>query len=261
MYDCARKPSINFSCIVDQSYDSKELDGIQGCGTNITWLYYLAFILMVSLVFLNLFIAIILEGFAASATEQKVRVGDDCQEAFTRVWRKYDPFALGMIDIRKLEHLILDLIVEELEEKNKNNTFSINFNLHRFKALNLYTKWKRDMISEEEGQEFFKNWEKNFKYQRYLRRQMDKFIISLQIPLYFDLQKIQFHDTFNGIIRVAYQLIHESNVDMRELAIETKKRVGEELGKLEKIQPGSHDFWQLSLRDREQFLEEIDPDF
>ena len=78
MYDCARQPSINFSCIVDQSYDSKELDGIQGCGKKITWFYFLAFILMVSLVFLNLFIAIILEGFAASATEQKVRVGDDC---------------------------------------------------------------------------------------------------------------------------------------------------------------------------------------
>ena len=56
-----------------------------------------------------------------------------------------------MIDIRELEHLILDLIVEELEEINKNDTFSINFNLHRYKALNLYTKWKRDMISEEEG--------------------------------------------------------------------------------------------------------------
>ena len=70
---------------------------------------------MVSLVFLNLFIAIILEGFAASATEQKIRVGDDCNEAFVRAWRKYDPWALGIIDTKDLEPLILDLIVEELE--------------------------------------------------------------------------------------------------------------------------------------------------
>ena len=72
---------------------------------------------MVSLVFLNLFIAIILEGFAASATEQKIRVGDDCLESFSKVWCKYDPLALGVIDVEKLEQVILDLVVDELEQK------------------------------------------------------------------------------------------------------------------------------------------------
>ena len=52
---------------------------------------------MVSLVFLNLFIAIILEGFAASATESKIRVGDDCIDAFNKAWCKYDPLAEGVI--------------------------------------------------------------------------------------------------------------------------------------------------------------------
>jgi len=32
--------------------------------------------------------------------------------------------------------------------------------------------------------------------------------------------------------------------------------VGEELRKLEMVEPGSHDFWLLSLREREEFLEE-----
>ena len=58
---------------------------------------------MVSLVFLNLFIAIILEGFAASASEQKIRIGDDSLEAFCRAWQKYDPHALGLADIWELE--------------------------------------------------------------------------------------------------------------------------------------------------------------
>ena len=57
---------------------------------------------MVSLVFLNLFIAIILEGFAASATESKIRVGDDCIDAFNEVWIKYDPLAEGMIGALEL---------------------------------------------------------------------------------------------------------------------------------------------------------------
>jgi len=45
------------------------MNGLQGCGNPAAYFYFVAFILMVSLVFLNLFIAIILEGFAASASE------------------------------------------------------------------------------------------------------------------------------------------------------------------------------------------------
>ena len=217
---------------------------------------------MVSLVFLNLFIAIILEGFAASATEQKIRVGDDCQDAFVKVWCQYDPFAIGLMDISKLEQLILDLIVEELEFMKNHDTLSINFNLHRFKALKLYTQWQRDMISDEEYEDnFFKDWHKNSSKHLYLKREMTRFISSLQIPLYFGLQKIQFNDTLNSIIRVVYQLLHEQTFSMRKEAIETKQRVGEQLGKLEKIKQGTKEFWLLSLREREEFLELTNPEF
>ena len=41
---------------------------------------------MVSLVFLNLFIAIILEGFGSAAAELNIRVGEDCMEAFVKAW-------------------------------------------------------------------------------------------------------------------------------------------------------------------------------
>ena len=47
----------------------------------------------------------------------------------------------------------------------------------------------------------------------------------------------------------------------REKAIATKKRIGDELKKLEMVTPGSPAFWQLSLREREEFLEETDPNF
>ena len=69
MQDAARFPSIQFQCMDSQTHESKVANGIQGCGNSAAYLYFVAFILMVSLVFLNLFIAIILEGFAASAQE------------------------------------------------------------------------------------------------------------------------------------------------------------------------------------------------
>lgn len=162
MHDCARQPDITFNCIEDQTYESKQLNGMQGCGSKISNFYFVAFILMVSLVFLNLFIAIILEGFAASATEQKIRIGDDCLEVFSKAWCKYDPFAVGVIDAEKLEHLILDLIVEEFDQKKKSGAVSVYFNLHKFNVLFLYAKWQRGLISDEErNQDFFRNFERN----------------------------------------------------------------------------------------------------
>ena len=67
-----------------------------------------------------MFIAIILEGFAASASEQKIRVGDESFEAFQRAWLKYDPNGTEMTNVENLEQLILDLIVEEMETLQKN---------------------------------------------------------------------------------------------------------------------------------------------
>ena len=66
---------------------------------------------------------------------------------------------MGLADIWELEEIILDLIEEELEEKKNSDVTSINFNLHKNKALEFYTKWKRNLITEEEKQDFFKNWE------------------------------------------------------------------------------------------------------
>ena len=82
-----------------QSYESKQELGLQGCGSGAAYIYFMAFILIVSLVFLNLFIAIILEGFAGAATESKLRIGEESFDAFNRAWKKYDPFALGLINV------------------------------------------------------------------------------------------------------------------------------------------------------------------
>ena len=80
---------------------------------------------MVSLVFLNLFIAIILEGFAKSQSESKIRIKDDSFEAFIHAWSKYDKQAKGVLDSSLLEDLIMDLIVEEIEIMKKKKVRSL----------------------------------------------------------------------------------------------------------------------------------------
>lgn len=97
MYDAGRQPAVNFDCMESQTYESKQEIGIQGCGSSASVLFFFSFIMMVSLVFLNLFIAIILEGFAESSLEQQVRINEECLTAFAETWRKYDPIATGLV--------------------------------------------------------------------------------------------------------------------------------------------------------------------
>ena len=46
--------------------------------------------------------------------------------------------------------------------------------------------------------------------------------MSLQIPLYFGLSKVNFHDTLNAIIRRVYFILHDLNVSDRMMIIEKK---------------------------------------
>lgn len=63
MYDCARPRDVLFQCSVEkQTFEEQQIDGINGCGHPIAYVYFVGFMLVVSLIFLNLFIAIILEG-------------------------------------------------------------------------------------------------------------------------------------------------------------------------------------------------------
>ena len=75
---------------------------------------------------------------------------------------------------------------------------------------------------------------------------MKKFIMSLQIPLYYSMSKVNFHDTLNAIIRRVYFILHELEVEQRRMIIETKTLAGENLKEDEKMKVGSPEFWNLN---------------
>lgn len=71
MYDCGRPRSIVFDCKETQTYEELQVDGIQGCGSPAAaYAYFISFMVVVSLIFLNLFIAIILESFNSAEVEE-----------------------------------------------------------------------------------------------------------------------------------------------------------------------------------------------
>jgi len=80
MFDCARERAIDFQCVRDPSYEEIQANGGEpnGCGSRLTALFYfISFILIVSLIFLNLFIAIILEGFSKSSRAENMRIKEE----------------------------------------------------------------------------------------------------------------------------------------------------------------------------------------
>lgn len=76
MFDSSRVYSIQYQCVEDEDYDRiiadgrspDAVDGPKGCGTGFAIAFHLLFQVIVSQVFLNLFIAIILEAFFGQAS-------------------------------------------------------------------------------------------------------------------------------------------------------------------------------------------------
>ena len=140
----------------------------------------------------------------------------------------------------------MDLVQEELALKAKDrNIHSINFNLSDFKAITLYTKWKRDLVTQEEQKEFFKDFEKNQRRQSFLSREMRRFISQLSIPLYYGFKQVQYHDTLNGIVRQIYTFMHKKVVLDRKERIQTKLQIGEKLKADEAMQKYSEEFFMM----------------
>ena len=53
-------------CIADQPYDSIQTDGMLGCGSPIAYIYFISFMLLISMMMMNLFVAVVIEGYAES---------------------------------------------------------------------------------------------------------------------------------------------------------------------------------------------------
>jgi len=96
-----------------------------------------------------MFIAIILQGFASSEQEEKMRLSDDTIKKFIETWESFDPRASGMINVDLLEQLLIELTMGEiklmpkLEIEDKGKT--VYFNLHKHSKLLLYVKLKRGL--------------------------------------------------------------------------------------------------------------------
>ena len=87
MYDSIRSKSITFDCSEDLSFKERNGEDPIVCGPGgASRFYFITFMILVSFIFINLFIAIILESFADSTAEEGLQVGGETMTLFNELW-------------------------------------------------------------------------------------------------------------------------------------------------------------------------------
>mmetsp|Transcript_44960 Transcript_44960/g.43535 ORF Transcript_44960/g.43535 Transcript_44960/m.43535 type:complete len:109 (+) Transcript_44960:219-545(+) len=98
------------------------------------FLFFYSYFFLAVLIFLNLFVAIILDGYSETQNKESRTFNNDCLNHFLTIWSDFDPEATGFIKIAKF-HEFLTVLGDPLGFEP---VFArINFLKKRF-VLNLY---------------------------------------------------------------------------------------------------------------------------
>jgi hypothetical protein len=101
MFDLARTYSLTNQCREGENYESMMQNGGEpfGCGSPIAFGFFLIFQILVSQIFVNLFIAIIIDGFLGQSNQFELPIEQYSLYEFVKIWTKYDSEASGFIRI------------------------------------------------------------------------------------------------------------------------------------------------------------------
>lgn len=81
-----------------------------GCGADFAAvIYFYTYLVLVNLIFMNLFIAVILEGYEENKASENRLFKVEARNLFTRVWSEFDPEASGFIPISDLVPFLFKL--------------------------------------------------------------------------------------------------------------------------------------------------------
>jgi hypothetical protein len=104
--------TLHNQCNPNPTYESFKENNYKpvGCGLPFTVMaYFYSYILIVSVTFLNLFIAVILDGYFTTVEGEKNIFNHTKLEKFRTAWASQDPRGLGFINKSGISKLLLDL--------------------------------------------------------------------------------------------------------------------------------------------------------
>lgn len=108
MFALSKEKQEDFFCINDPSYKDYMIHGeAVGCGDpNLAYAFFIIFIVSINLVLLNLFIAVVLQGFSDVQSADMCRITDYHINKFINVWSEFDPDGTSFIPVDKIGDLM-----------------------------------------------------------------------------------------------------------------------------------------------------------
>ncbi|XP_046590427.1 voltage-dependent calcium channel type A subunit alpha-1 isoform X6 [Neodiprion lecontei] len=86
----------------------KEDNAAEGCGSNLTYGYFVSFIFFCSFLMLNLFVAVIMDNFDYLTRDSSI-LGAHHLDEFVRIWAEYDPNATGKIHYTEMYDMLKNM--------------------------------------------------------------------------------------------------------------------------------------------------------
>lgn len=112
MADVSKKKDIDYDCIENPTYRDYIQAGhtTVGCGSDLSQGFFMLYVFWCSLILVNLFIAVTLQGFSDVQREDSCRITDFHIVKFVEVWSDIDPDGTGYIHISQAGQLMRSLI-------------------------------------------------------------------------------------------------------------------------------------------------------
>ena len=96
-------------CVKEQSHESFIADGPKECGNFGSFIFFTIFIIIIQMMMLNLFIAVVVEGFASTNKEHTGTVTSVDYQKFVDQWLLIDHNATGWISLENIVFLLHEL--------------------------------------------------------------------------------------------------------------------------------------------------------
>ena len=112
MFSVSRKRSIFYECISSPTYEDYAANNFVtiGCGDQVGALvFFLTFVILVSLIFVSLFVAIILQAFEDTSEKDRQLFNQETTDHFRDVWSMFDPNATSYIKKEDFVQVMLNL--------------------------------------------------------------------------------------------------------------------------------------------------------
>ena len=109
MYELANTEGYGGVKCIEQDYEQQIADGIKGCGSPISFVYYFSFVILITMLIINLSVAAVIQGLDVATQENLGIVSSDDVDHFIDLWKYYDPDAKGWIGAETLVYLLIEL--------------------------------------------------------------------------------------------------------------------------------------------------------